>query len=191
MTGSVVTSSETYHFEPSEYFIKKPHPHHMIAYRASDVKRKINRSKFDHVVVPPLPPEEQTKTNDRPTSTNADHSGISTGTHQTVKRQAIGDIGGSSCPVYLVSDFRFFKEFGLGDFNESVAGITRRLVSELVSGSECNLLPYLSLPSILSPFPLFPSPSLSPLSLSPPSDNSSFPSGLHDLPRHSLDSGPC
>ena len=137
MTASVVTSSETYHFEPSENFIKKPHPRHMIAYRASDVKRNINKSKLDYVVAPPLPPDEQTKTNSRPTTTNGDRSGIPPEIHQTVKRQATEDRAGSSCAVLLVADHRFYEEFSLRDVNidENVAGITRRLVSELDYGS--------------------------------------------------------
>ena len=192
MTASVVTLSETYHFEPSENFIKKPHPRHMIAYRASDVKRNINNLKFDYVVAPPLPPEEQTKTDGRPTPTNPDRGGVPPETHQTVKRQATGSIAGSSCPVLLVSDYRFFDEFGLGDFNESIAGITRRLVSELGYASESNLLFFprrSSLPSIPSFLPPPPPP---PLTLSPPtlsftlSPPSLSPSLPHPLPQVTL-----
>ena len=121
MTASVVTATETYHFEPSDNFLRRPHPLHMIAYRSSDVKReRLAGTRVDFVVAPPLPPEVQKETmRDR-------------GDHQRAKRQSLrGKIGGSSCSMFLVADFRFFDKFGGGsrNRNETVAGITRRLVS--------------------------------------------------------------
>lgn len=133
MTASVATSLETYHFEPSDNFIKGPHPYHMIAYRASDVKSRLDGSKFDYVVAPPLPPEEQTgTTSTHKSNNNADYRGIPSRGHQTAKRQSQGGTGRTSCPMMLVADYRFFNKFGVGgDTNESIAGITRRLVRVL------------------------------------------------------------
>ena len=138
---------ETYHLEPSYDIIRKPHPpHHMIAYRASDVKRsRIDGSKFDYVVAPPLPPGEPNGLHSNDNITTDHHYSH----HQTVKRQSsFGRLRGSSCPMVLVADYRFFNEFSSNNINESMSGITRRLVSSSLS------LP-LSLP------PSLPSPSLS------------------------------
>jgi hypothetical protein len=138
LTASIATTSETYHIEPSENFIKRPHPHHMIAYRASDVKKRAERTKFDFVVAPPLPPEAQTETTkdrntdqlNHKTNTLANGRDIPLNDHQTVKRQSQGNIGGSSCSMILVADYRFFREFGArSDVNMSMAGITRRLIT--------------------------------------------------------------
>ena len=117
LTASVATPSETYHFEPSDDFLTKPHPLHMIAYRSSDVKHdqtNDDRSRFDFVVAPPLPPEVQTET---------------VGDHQRLKRQS--RIGGTSCPMFLVVDHHFYNQFrGDGqNLEENIAGISRRLVS--------------------------------------------------------------
>ena len=148
LTGSVLTASEVYYFEPSDHFIKKPHPPRTIAYRASDVKNRVDGLKFDYVVAPPLPPWEQTETNSdhytnsqhqatksAPQSNNdANYRSIPPEDHQTVKRQSQGNIGGDSCPMVLIADFRFFGEFSGGQATtDIVAGITRRLVCWVVS----------------------------------------------------------
>jgi disintegrin and metalloproteinase domain-containing protein 17 len=118
MTVSITTPSETYRIEPSYDFITGPHPHHMIAYRGSDIKRdRLSGTKFDYVVAPTLPPGVRKGT---------------TGDHQTLKRQTVRSGGtGKSCSMALIADYRFFKVFGSGaqDLDEAVAGITRRLTT--------------------------------------------------------------
>ena len=131
ITASISTVTETYHLEPSQDFIKRPHPPHMIAYRSSDVKRRlgVNGSRFDYVVAPPLPPDVQTPT-------TSDHHED----HQTVKRQSEGNIGGTSCSMIIVADYRFYDQFAAGgNEDENIAGITRRLV-RLCNFSKC--VPY-------------------------------------------------
>ena len=153
MTASVTTPTETYHFEPSDNFLTKPHPPHMIAYRSSDIKRdRFNQTRFDFVVAPPLPPGVQTETTANHQTdhtetianyqrdhaqTIVDHKETvvdhteTVADHQRLKRQS--RIGGSSCPMFLVVDHRFYNQFrGDGqDLTETIAGIARRLVSKV------------------------------------------------------------
>ena len=186
LTASIATTSETYHIEPSENFIKRPHPHHMIAYRASDVKKRAERTKFDFVVAPPLPPEAQTETTkdhnsdqlNHKTNTLANGRDIPLNDHQTVKRQSQGNIGGSSCSMILVADYRFFREFGArSDVNMSMAGITRRLVSDVEMKMKIVML---HTSSTLFPLPLSPSLSLLPPSLPPSPPSPSLPPSILD-----------
>ncbi|CAI8050023.1 ADAM 17-like protease [Geodia barretti] len=151
MTASVTTPTETYHFEPSDNFLTKPHPPHMIAYRSSDIKRdRFNQTRFDFVVAPPLPPGVQTETTANHQTdhtetianyqrdhaqTIVDHKETvvdhteTVADHQRLKRQS--RIGGSSCPMFLVVDHRFYNQFrGDGqDLTETIAGIARRLIT--------------------------------------------------------------
>ena len=103
LSAVVVTPNDTYHIEPSQHYIKEPHPFHMVAYAKSHVKQRLNSTRFDFQVPPPV----QTLSKYRQTDTGQPKD-------SRLRRQTVnmGNIAGSSCSITLVADFFAFEMFG-------------------------------------------------------------------------------
>jgi len=144
LTASIHTDSEHFHIEPSQDYIKEPHPFHMVAYRASDVKSRLSSSLLDYVIAPTVPmPKEMSdsseieevdsssKDSDELYHKSSFHSsnGHGSKSQNRLKRQMApapalrGNLGGDSCSMFLVVDHRFFQQFGPED------SVIRRIVS--------------------------------------------------------------
>ena len=141
LSASIKTSSEIYHIEPSENYIRTPHSFRMIAYRGSDVKRK-SESKIDYVQTPLiLEPDEDAEANSESSNHGApgfhkssyhsnrgepDSKAETLLPHFRLKRQSTnlrGDLGGLNCRMILVADY-FFSQRSVTE-----ASTVRTLVS--------------------------------------------------------------
>ena len=137
--ATIRTRSERFHVEPSQDYIKQPHPFHMVAYRASDVKNRLASTQVDYVVAPDVPISDSssneevhfsTKDGDELHLKSSFHSNDGGGSKSwnRLRRQTAtvfrGRITGDSCSMVLVADHTFFRQFGSS--NDSV---TRRVVS--------------------------------------------------------------
>ena len=160
LTASIHTDSEHFHIEPSQDYIKEPHPFHMVAYRASDVKNRLSSSLLDYVIAPTVPtPREMSdsskieevdsssKASDKLYHKSSFHSsnGHGSKSQNRLKRQMApapvlrGNLGGDSCSMFLVVDHRFFQQFGPED---SVIRRVVSLVTWLSIGEVIELVPF-------------------------------------------------
>lgn len=120
MTGSIITQDEIYHIEPSHHYISEPHPFHMIAYKSSHVKDRLNGHRVDYATGPTLPVEDLPVL--EKSIFHSGHTGHTGAENQQnrVKRQNVasqlpGGIAGLACPTILVADFRVFDRFGMDE----------------------------------------------------------------------------
>ena len=103
LTAVISTPTDTYHIEPSQHYIKEPHPFHMVAYARSHVKNRLNATQFDYII-PPILPQDQHRSfskDSNPTRPVANR----------LRRQT-GNIRGNTCNMILVADFSAFTMFG-------------------------------------------------------------------------------
>lgn len=104
LSAVIVTPNDTYHIEPSQHYIKEPHPFHMVAYAKSHVKQRLNATRFDFQVPPPV----------HTLNKEYRHTDTSQPKDRRLRRQTVdmGNIEGSSCGITLVADSFAFKMFG-------------------------------------------------------------------------------
>ena len=140
LSAHIATPSETYHIEPSRHLVSKPHPFHMVAYKASHVKNRLGSHRVDFVSPSrEIPLQENNQGMDQSGFSHSDSTFEKSSLHSEtsasgskhgnrLKRQTAaanfpGDLSGDSCPMVLVSDFTVFSEVGSED------SIINRLVS--------------------------------------------------------------
>ena len=113
LSAVVMTADQTYHIEPSRHYINEPHPFHMIAYTASNVKQRLNATRFDYVVPPPLVPPF---TSEGQQSLVKQHGSMPQANKPAprLRRQTVdmGQLGGNSCNMRLIADHTAYEMFG-------------------------------------------------------------------------------
>ena len=119
LSAVIATPTETYHIEPSQHYIRQPHPFHMVVYAKSHVKQRLNSTYFDYAVPPVL--------HNGLSKHHAHTLGEGVGPGQRLKRQSInrGNIGGSSCSMVLIADASVIDMF------RDMSGTSSQLVSHV------------------------------------------------------------
>lgn len=113
LSAVIMTPNQTYHIEPSHHYIKEPHPFHMIAYTASHVKQRLNATRFDYIVPPPLVPPF---TSEDHHLLDKQHGSVPQANRPAprLRRQTVntGQLEGESCNMRLIADHTAFEMFG-------------------------------------------------------------------------------
>lgn len=108
LSAVIVSRNHTYHIEPSRYYIREPHPFHMVAYDASHVKERLNSTRFDYTVSPVDPSFSHDTWRKQHSSATYASKPAGRLRRQTVNR---GRIGGDSCNMILIADHTVIRLF--------------------------------------------------------------------------------
>lgn len=113
VSALIATPNETYHIEPSTRYLVKPHPFHMIVYRASQVPDRLGSGRLDYTVAPSIPEQDLDYLEKSQFHTSFEGFGF-----ERLKRQSGPRISPESCSMLLIADHTVFT---LLNDRESVA----------------------------------------------------------------------